>query len=560
MTSYCSSRARRIALRTVSALSLWFFAPHWDSKADEEIEVFSYGTGDGQVGYIESGDDAQDIGPAAIATDGDRFFILDRANLRVLGFDPKTKKVEQFSLADVLDPVDLQAAGKFLYVFDAASRSMSLVSETGKAPSAAQGSAEADNQLDHDSAAVSGFFHNGWKQGEQAVEGNAELDDSYIGAAEAASSAGPVQQVVTYEGVVILAKYVASVIGRETATNYRGELVFAPSSAAANARTLVIMRSAIVHSAKLLAVLSDGRSFVMLTESNSGAGNVNIRRIVIEYGPTGKATRQYNLLSPGRAEISGRSVVVGPDGRVVSLEVSKQSARLVSILGGPLSDISSGQDAPQVTVPIEGAPELNFPQKMTTALDILLEAGRAAQVEWKVPGASIQKESRCDPKRGGYWSRPSKLAKQDQEVLGLPYCWGCADTIDAFLDGLEKGKIAGNVCTRRDCAQCIQPGSTIGVDCSGFLSNVWSLEQRVTTSSLPNIADRLPNLDQLRPGDALNKAGSHVRLFVGRVRTQSGEQVIIYESSVSCGGVCMRNVDWGDLEGYVPYRRKNLGG
>ena len=55
---------------------------------------------------------------------------------------------------------------------------------------------------------------------------------------------------------------------------------------------------------------------------------------------------------------------------------------------------------------------------------------------------------------------------------------------------------------------------TAGVDCSGFVLRSWGWRgARHTTSSLANVTTAIA-LEDLRPGDILNDAGSHVRLFV----------------------------------------------
>jgi hypothetical protein len=55
-------------------------------------------------------------------------------------------------------------------------------------------------------------------------------------------------------------------------------------------------------------------------------------------------------------------------------------------------------------------------------------------------------------------------------------------------------------------------------DCSGFVSMAWGLTptgmSSPTTSTLPSYSQLLPSLDDLKPGDAINQAGTHVVLFV----------------------------------------------
>src|SRR5262249_60991913 len=74
---------------------------------------------------------------------------------------------------------------------------------------------------------------------------------------------------------------------------------------------------------------------------------------------------------------------------------------------------------------------------------------------------------------------------------------------------VEAGTKAGNVCTRNS------PRSDVaGLDCSAFVSAAWGLSVHYTTAAIPAIAKRIENPWDLKPGDALNKPGSHVMLFL----------------------------------------------
>lgn len=91
---------------------------------------------------------------------------------------------------------------------------------------------------------------------------------------------------------------------------------------------------------------------------------------------------------------------------------------------------------------------------------------------------------------------------------GTKYCWGGETTTKQFLSGLQVPLSAGNRNTSGDSSY----GScAVGEDCSGFVSNAWT-SPRQATSGFGAISDDI-TWDQLRIGDALNEAGSHIRLF-----------------------------------------------
>ena len=142
----------------------------------------------------------------------------------------------------------------------------------------------------------------------------------------------------------------------------------------------------------------------------------------------------------------------------------------------------------------------------------------------------------------------------NQEVQGIPYCWGCMGNLPQIASNIERGVKAGNICTRNDPRRDVT-----GVDCSAFVSATWGLSTHFTTIAIPSIAKPLANPFDLLPGDALNKAGSHVMLFAGFTADRKAQ---VYEASTGgCNGKVCRNVyPLGSLlaRGYVPVRYRGL--
>jgi hypothetical protein len=132
--------------------------------------------------------------------------------------------------------------------------------------------------------------------------------------------------------------------------------------------------------------------------------------------------------------------------------------------------------------------------------------------------------------------RPWYLAgKMNQEVRGVPYCWGCHGSLNQFRANIANGMMAGNVCTQNEPRPDVA-----GVDCSAFVSAAWGLSTHFTTSAIPGITTQLDNAWDLLPGDALNKPGSHVMLFL---RFTPDRKVEVMESSTGgCNGRVCRNI------------------
>jgi cell wall-associated NlpC family hydrolase len=157
---------------------------------------------------------------------------------------------------------------------------------------------------------------------------------------------------------------------------------------------------------------------------------------------------------------------------------------------------------------------------------------------WTLTPTSYQKPgvaNDCSP-QAKYWRRPHYLnGKSGKEVKGVPYCWGCSHSLDKFLNYVKTGeRLAGQSCTCRTGHYCIRNDST-GVDCSGFVSQCWKAVYH-TTSSMGEISTVISKAD-LKPGDALNRAGNHIRLFMNLVETDTGPRFRMIEATNAEGRI-----------------------
>jgi hypothetical protein len=89
---------------------------------------------------------------------------------------------------------------------------------------------------------------------------------------------------------------------------------------------------------------------------------------------------------------------------------------------------------------------------------------------------------------------------------GISYKWGGYDTRDSFWQAVVvNGGWAG------DTNSAATVSGTYGDDCSGYLSRTWR-SGRYSTSNLSSVSTQ-GTYALIAPGDAMNDAGSHVRLF-----------------------------------------------
>ena len=114
--------------------------------------------------------------------------------------------------------------------------------------------------------------------------------------------------------------------------------------------------------------------------------------------------------------------------------------------------------------------------------------------------------------------------------------------------------LAGNICTHN-----APRSDATGVDCSAFVSATWGLATHYTTAAIPAIASKIHDPWDLRPGDALNKPGSHVMLFLRFTRDRKAE--VMEASPGACNGRVCRNIyPLASLlaRGYQPVRFRAL--
>jgi hypothetical protein len=175
------------------------------------------------------------------------------------------------------------------------------------------------------------------------------------------------------------------------------------------------------------------------------------------------------------------------------------------------------------------------------------EAIRAARefiaVTWTLGEQNISHSdapNQCAPP-GQRWERPRKFEPSmiGKSQVGVPYNWGGFDSSSGFVERINQGALAGNVCTCRD-GDCVVSAAA-GVDCSGFVSRAWKLTSHHGTSELPAIApavnDPGANFRNAKKGDVFNKAGSHVRLFVSVQEAPLRITVLESITAKTCTGV-----------------------
>jgi hypothetical protein len=127
---------------------------------------------------------------------------------------------------------------------------------------------------------------------------------------------------------------------------------------------------------------------------------------------------------------------------------------------------------------------------------------------------------------------------------GLPYDWGGYYSLDEFDAAIADGLGAGSH-SWHGILSC-----TAGVDCSGFVSELWG-SGHYATSTFSAVTHAIALAD-IEKGDAFNDPGSHITLYT--YETAAGSP-IFYEAAGSASRVRLNgHSGWSYLDGYQPIR------
>jgi hypothetical protein len=204
------------------------------------------------------------------------------------------------------------------------------------------------------------------------------------------------------------------------------------------------------------------------------------------------------------------------------------------------------------------------PTPRITRERVIANARAYLAVNWTMQRDNYAKpgiENICDPPTGRFWLRPTRFTRASiGKTFGpMPYRWGGDDSPEGFRLRINWGALAGDICTCREALFdfCLVPDAA-GVDCSGFVSQAWGIPKR-GTAGLMDVAHELGSLGEMRPGDAFNRPGRHIRLFV---RPAEGALMAftVLESATrrDCEGVCERTYRPSELHGYRLIRYRGI--
>ena len=521
--------------------------------ADTVVRQFSVGTTSTAVGIAAAGEDVELTGPQALTSDAQgNLFVLDQINGRILRFNPKQPAGD----ANILKmPADLQANDLVvrksdILVWDGSVRTLKAADEQSS-----RGIDDGVVQLEEvltrgvdDQFAMSAFA----QMGSQPPGSAADLLDQNTRAAVIKKTRQPDRQYVASRGK---GSVIADIIPNKGDSSVRIEVQTMESNETIAQLSLRVPNK--LGTVEFLEIDNSDR-FYVLGENVPDSGRQS-STFVARYASSGKLEGIYELPLEN-TPLTRRFVTISGDGDVYFLRTKADAVDVVGVGFRPLRNAS----VIDLRLPRTAAKNLNLLDGKFAAIAAVRPSNRQQTIEtafafegvqWKLTPANYGTDPDTACTGFNRIRRPWYLqGKANQEVRGVPYCWGCHGSLANFRRRVEAGTMAGNVCTRN------APRTDVaGVDCSAFVSAAWGLSVHYTTAAIPAIAKTVENPWELKPGDALNKPGSHVMLFLRFTPDRKAE--VMEASTGGCNGRVCRNVyPLAALlqRGYVPVRFRAL--
>jgi len=514
--------------------------------ADSVLRRFGSGLGMDSVGMVDASEDVEVAGPQAIyAGDGGEVFLLDQVNGRVLGFDPKQSNAptRSFQLPRELEPTDLIVKRGEIMVWDG---DVHVLRPSGPDNAPTRGLEEIPTRGVDDPFTASEFA----QMGSQRPGSDTDL----LNESTRSISQQPRAPSRQYVNSRTRGPMIATVSADSDKSGAQIEIQSQGQNGTI-ARLHIKVRDRL-GAVEVLEIDRQGHIFVLGENIPAVAGEC-ASAFVARFSPAGALEGIYELPLSQSVALSRRFVTISENGDVYFLRTQRASVDVLGVGFRPLRAkiIDVGRRTPSYDVqgkkgkgPLVAVGPLTRQRVVETAFAF-------ESIRWRLNASAYGREPDQACTGLNRVRRPGYLhGKMNQEVRGMPYCWGCHGSLQQISQKIERGTLAGNWCTHN------APRSDVaGVDCSAFVSACWGLSTHFTTSAIPAITRRLDNPWDLQPGDALNKPGSHVMLFLRFTPDRKAE--VMEASTGGCNGRVCRNVyPLASLlaRGYAPVRYRAL--
>lgn len=522
-----------------------------DASADDAIvRQFAGGSAPNMVGIIDASEDVELLGPQALTSDEKgNLFVLDQVNGRILSFDPAKPAAEPtvMQLPENLLPSDLVVSKSDILVWDGSIRTLRAAEQpsTRSVDNEPIRLQEISTRAIDDRIAVSAFA----QAGSRPPSNPAELLDQNTRSALIKQTRPTSRQYVASRGkgsvmADILPLKADNAVRVEVRTIDSDEII----------AQLALRTQNRIGTVEFLEIDNNDRLYVLAEDiPTAGTGAATF---VARFASNGRLEGIYEL-PLANTPLNRRFVTISGSGDVYFLRTTPHGIDVVGVGFRPLASgavIKVRKTASPGVVPADRPGAVSAVRPLDRQ-QVIETAFAFEGIQWRLTPANYGSDPDTSCAGFNRIRRPWYLhGKVNQEVRSVPYCWGCSGSLANFRARIEQGVKAGNVCT-----QNAPRPDVAGVDCSAFVSATWGLSTHYTTAIIPTIAKPLSDPWDLKPGDALNKPGSHVMLFL---RFTSDRKAEVMEAATGgCNGRVCRNIyPLAALlaRGYVPVRFRAL--
>ena len=533
--------------------ALAVFLPHAAVADDVVVKRFNGGDSANSVGIADASEDVELAGPQALTADANgNLFLLDQLNQRIVRFDPKRPAEDPsiLELPDGVQPNDLVVRKDDILVWDGGIRTLKASGE----PTSTRGVGGTTVKLQEVSTrgVDDVFAESAFAQMGSQPPGNAiDLLDQNTRAVTVKQGRKASRQYVASRG---RGSVIADITPEKSDSNVRVEVrTMDGNDTVAQIHLRVRDRLGAVE---FLEIDNSDRLYILaenVPDASSGAAT-----FVARYALNGELEGIYEL-PLANTPLTRRFVTISGDGEVYFLRTERTGVDVVGVGFRPLRNVKAIDVRParnqNATVPQSSKFTAIAAVRPSNRQQVIETAFGFEGIQWLVTPQNYGGDPDTACSGFSRIRRPWYLqGKIGQQVRGVPYCWGCHGSLANFRAQIERGVKAGNVCTRN-----APRGDVAGVDCSAFVSAAWGLSVHYTTAAIPAIAKPVTNPWDMRPGDAFNKPGSHVMLFLRFTPDRKAE--VMESSTGGCNGRVCRNVyPLAALlaRGYQPVRFKAL--
>lgn len=500
-----------------------------DSNDNHEI-LFSIPVGDDGIHY--SGIEHPDMltwGPAAItvAPDGS-FWIADTAGNRLLHYDTKGMLLDKVNIEDfVTGAGDVEVTSKEIWVLDIASQPPKLVHLTLDGKNL--GAYELPQGL-HLEDGLSGIALGDDNQVLIEREGGYKITRFL-------TADGKVEQEAL-EGYVYGGKiYAARPADLQSTDTKRGFIT-------AGDIRIEVSVSNDLGGLRILDVHTDGSFFVIVEEMSVDIA-LRVDQTVYHYDASGKLLGMARVPLAEQHVYVSQGLVMGPDGAIYALitkpdRVEVQRLRFSPELKPILPSTFANDDIGANTDP------RNRSLAACRSRDAMMSAASSYTGNYRYLNNTNINGNCANRTKPRYLGSPGYY-------YSVPYDWYGFDAVSVWNNYMANNYQAGDIDTSGN------EGCSRGVDCSGFVSQVWGLTSRYGTCGLESISAQLSSTAQLLRGDIMNRCNPtprHTILFSSFANNgMNGYESTTYNQY---DRVVYIYRPWSSISNYVPRRYNNV--